>query len=142
MKKKTLTDIKKVIRINENYLGEVIKRYRVAKDWTQVHLADKADCSPSVISYIESGRGLPRFLLARKLAKALKLPAGEAALLRHHLLFNQLASLNNEDQITVEDVVNVLVERRLNGPQRRISWMADLSDRGDSETYAYRPAQA
>lgn len=55
-------------------MGNRIREFRVAKDWTQDRLARKARIDDSTVSYIERGLRRPSPLVRARLARALAVP--------------------------------------------------------------------
>ena len=51
--------------------GKRIKKLRQAEGWTQQELADKAQITKSMVSYIESGKRNPNTKTLEKIAAAL-----------------------------------------------------------------------
>lgn len=51
--------------------GKRLRAYRKQRDWSQAHLADRAQVSRSYVAEIERGKKNPRLLYAKALAEAL-----------------------------------------------------------------------
>ena len=58
-------------------LGATVKRVRLARALTQAALAAKAGIHPIYLAHIEGGTKIPSIPTLEKIAKALKVPAGD-----------------------------------------------------------------
>lgn len=54
--------------------GEIIKRLRRGKDWSQEKLAEEAKLDPKTIIHIEGGKRNPTLKTLQKIANALQVP--------------------------------------------------------------------
>lgn len=55
-------------------IGENIKKYRIAKNWTQEELAQAVGVSGPMITQLERGTKTPNMLLGKDIALALNCP--------------------------------------------------------------------
>lgn len=61
-------------RATPGSFGILLRRWRVARQISQVELADAAGCSPKHLSFLETGRAMPSRDMASRCAAALDLP--------------------------------------------------------------------
>lgn len=106
-------------------IGRRIKELRLERHWSQEYLAEKAGIGQQYISKYESGKMIPTlktleklagvfgvsadFLQAREKIDLAALNIKDEKLLE---LLDELDSLNEEDLLTVKNVIEALVYRR------------------------------
>ncbi len=57
--------------------GAKVRKVRLSRDWTQEHLAEKANVSLNFLNLIERGQRAPSFDNLERLAKVLRVPVYE-----------------------------------------------------------------
>lgn len=60
--------------MKNNSIGNIIKKARKAKGWTQIELANEMGISQSVIVFWERGERIPRRKSLEKISRALEIP--------------------------------------------------------------------
>jgi XRE family transcriptional regulator, regulator of sulfur utilization len=80
------------------YFGQVIRRSRDARGWSQEALAEKADLNRSYVGEIERGQVIPSLHTMEKLATALGVSVSELLATCEKL---RLSTLNGESNVQV-----------------------------------------
>ena len=94
------------VRVRDDYdivpdYGEVIRRAREAKGWTQAALAQKLRVSESIVRKLEAGKMKPSIDLAKRLERVLRIKLLEP------VIEEEYVGEDEEEVVTLGDVVVV-----------------------------------